>query len=145
MADQRGTTRQRDGYTTGIDEEMNCDNRSETGGCGKYGHSLDHHTPIISLGSIQELSCSYCGSTCRVKPYPVQLHLLAEGHRAKAQVPLANPNSTGKTQYVEVPKKSPEGADLYLCPNCKAEFVAGHIDACPKQVPHIGCHTYSRW
>lgn len=140
MTDQKGTTRERDGYTTGIDEEMNCDNRSETGGCGKYGHSLDHHSLVDGM-----LHCAYCGSTCPVKPYPVQLHLLVEGHRAKMQVPIANPDSTGKTQYNEVPKKSPDGADLYLCPNCKAEFPAGHLDACPKQIPHIGCHIYSRW
>ena len=139
MTDQKGTTRQRDSYTSGISEEMNCDNRSETGGCGKYGHSLDHHSMVNG-----SLVCSYCGSSCPVKPYPVQLHLLVEGHHAKTQVPVKNPK-TGKVTFVEVPKKTPEGAELYLCPNCRAEFVAGHIGACPKQVPHIGCHIYSRW
>ena len=126
------------------DDAMNCDNRHADGtGCGRFGHSLDHHT--LRDGA---LLCVYCGSTCPVKPYPQQVHLIVEGHHAKTQVPVRDPK-TGETTFMEVPKKTSEGVDLYLCPNCGIESEASHTAGCEesslRQIPHVGCHLYSRW
>ena len=131
-------------------DAMNCDNRSATGGCGPVGHSLDHHTAIAaSDGSIYKLSCSYCGSTCPVKPYPKHLHLVPEAAKVMLDVSKEFVEKDPKTkQLVKVMRTvKVEKVGYYYCSNCKTEVTASHhADTCPiSQISHVNCHLWSKW
>ncbi len=138
MSDQKGTTVQRGyGVASGISEELNCGNRSVTGGCGKYGHSLDHHTLVNG-----SLLCGYCGATCATKPYPKQLHVVP----ASAEV-FEEVEKEVEVKGEKVLRKVRQGTGTYKCPFCGVVAAPSNIAECASYNlgPHVGCHLWSKW